>query len=144
MKKIILLLLSLLVLGCGNEPAVKKNSSAPKKVIEVPSFNSDSAYDFVAKQVAFGSRVPNSKAHKACGEYLINTLNRYCDTVIVQKADLTAFDGNVLKSKNIIASFKPERAKRVMLCAHWDTRPFADQAETNEVSFGEQTLLTFQ
>ena len=39
---------------------------------------------------------------------------------------------SVLESKNIIASFKPERAKRVMLCAHWDTRPFADQAETNK------------
>ena len=95
MKKIILILLSLLVLGCGNEPAVKKNSSTPKKVVQVPSFNSDSAYDFIAKQVAFGPRVPNSKAHQACGEYLINTLNGYCDTVIVQEAELTAFDGNV-------------------------------------------------
>ena len=105
MKKIALILLSLLVLSCGNEPSVKKKTSAPKKVVEVPSFNSDSAYDFIAKQVAFGPRVPNSKAHQACGAYLINTLNRYCDTVIVQKADLTAFDGNVLNSKKIIASF---------------------------------------
>lgn len=132
MKKAALILLCLLALSCGNEPTVKKNTSAPKKIMNVPAFNEDSAYDFIAKQVAFGPRVPNSKGHQACGEYLINTLNRYCDTVIVQKADLTAFDGNVLKSKNIIASFKPERAKRVMLCAHWDTRPFADQAETNK------------
>lgn len=132
MKKAALLLLCLLTLSCGNEPTVKKNITAPKKIIDVPVFNEDSAYDFIAKQVAFGPRVPNSKGHQACGEYLINTLNRYCDTVIVQKADLTAFDGNILKSKNIIASFKPERAKRVMLCAHWDTRPFADQAETNK------------
>lgn len=123
-----------MILSCGNEPTVKKKPSAPKKVVEVPSFNADSAYNFIAKQVAFGPRVPNSKEHEACGEYLINTLTEFCDTVIVQEADLTAFDGTVLASKNIIASFKPERAKRVMLCAHWDTRPFADQDETNKNS----------
>ena len=53
MKKIVLILISLLVLSCGNEPAVKKNSSTHKKVVEVPNFNSDSAYDFIAKQVTF-------------------------------------------------------------------------------------------
>ena len=130
MRKLFPIILACLLWSCGNEPKVKKQS--PKKVVEVPSFNEDSAYDFIAKQVAFGPRVPNSKEHEACGEYLINTLNRFCDTVIIQEAALTAFDGNVLDSKNIIASFKPERAKRVMLCAHWDTRPFADQDETNK------------
>jgi len=132
MKKITTLILSILIIGCTSDPTVKKKPTVTKKIVEVPSFNEDSAYDFIAKQVAFGPRVPNSKGHEACGEYLINTLSRFCDTVIVQEADLTAFDGNVLASKNIIASFKPERAKRVMLCAHWDTRPFADQAETNK------------
>ncbi len=132
MKKISVILLSVLGLSCGNESTETKKPAVPKKIVEVPSFNADSAYNFIAKQVAFGPRVPNSKEHEACGKYLINTLNRFCDTVIVQEADLTAFDGNVLASKNIIASFKPERAKRIMLCAHWDTRPFADQAETNK------------
>ena len=130
MRKLFPIILVCLLWSCGNESKVKKQP--PKKVVEVPSFNEDSAYDFIAKQVAFGPRVPNSKGHEACGKYLINTLDRFCDTVIVQEADLTAFDGNVLASKNIIASFKPERAKRVMLCAHWDTRPFADQAETDK------------
>jgi hypothetical protein len=132
MKKILIIAMSCLLFSCGNESTVKKKPSAPKRVVEVPSFNADSAYDFIAKQVAFGPRVPNSKEHEACGDYLINTLTTFCDTVIVQEAALTAFDGTILNSKNIIASFKPERAKRVMLCAHWDTRPFADQDEINK------------
>lgn len=131
MKNILIVILALTLVGCTSEPKSKKVSKA-KKTIEVPSFNADSAYNFIAKQVAFGPRVPNTQAHKNCANYFINKLNEYADTVIVQEADLTAFDGTILESKNIIASFKPKRAKRIMLCAHWDTRPFADQAEENQ------------
>jgi len=130
MKKTLIPLLALIIIGCSSEPKVKKVILA--KTVEVPSFDEDSAYNFIADQVAFGPRVPNTKGHIACGDFLIEKLNSYCDTVIVQEAQLTAFDGNVLNSKNIIASFKPLRAKRVMLCAHWDTRPFADQDSENK------------
>jgi len=133
MKKILISLLALILIGCTSEPKVKKKTVLAKTV-EVPSFNADSAYNFIAEQVAFGPRVPNTKGHLACADYLIEKLNSYCDTVIVQEAQLTAFDGNVLNSKNIIASFKPLRAKRVLLCAHWDTRPFADQDSINKNS----------
>ncbi len=133
MKKILIPLLALIIIGCASEPKVKKKT-VPAKTVEVPSFNADSAYNFIADQVAFGPRVPNTKGHIACADYLIEKLNSYCDTVIVQEAQLTAFDGNVLNSKNIIASFKPLRAKRVLLCAHWDTRPFADQDSINKNS----------
>ena len=126
MKHLYLVLLSLCLIACTSEPKTKTRT-VPTKTVEVPVFDEDSAYDFIAKQVAFGPRVPNTTGHIACADYLIETLKSYCDTVIVQEAQLTAFDGNVLNSKNIIASFKPKRAKRIMLCAHWDTRPFADQ-----------------
>ena len=137
MKHLLIALLSLILIGCTSEPKVKKAKN-PKKKVEAPIFNQDSAYNFIASQVAFGPRVPNTKGHIACGDYLIERLKSYCDTVIVQEAQLTAFDGNVLNSKNIIASFKPKRAKRIMLCAHWDTRPFADQdtEDTNKAIDG--------
>lgn len=132
MRKLLTIALIILFGSCGNESKVKKEVEVPKRIIEVPSFNEDSAYSYIAEQVAFGPRVPNSMAHEACGFYLIDALRGFSDTLIVQEAELTAFDGNVLKAKNIIASFKPERAKRVMLCAHWDTRPFADQDEKDK------------
>ena len=133
MNKTLIPLLALILIGCASEPKVKKKTVLAKTV-EVPSFNADSAYNFIADQVAFGPRVPNTKGHIACADYLIEKLNSYCDTVIIQEAQLTAFDGNILNSKNIIASFKPLRAKRVLLCAHWDTRPFADQDSINKNS----------
>ncbi len=123
--------LALILFSCNSSPT-KKIVKTEKQYVTVPEFNSDSAYNFIAKQVAFGPRVPNSKPHMACGNYLIKTLNRFCDTVIVQEAQLRAFNGLILNARNIIASFKPNRAKRVMLSAHWDTRPFADQDEINK------------
>jgi glutaminyl-peptide cyclotransferase len=33
----------------------------------------------------------------------------------------------MLNLRNIIASFNPEKTKRILLAAHWDTRPVADK-----------------
>lgn len=93
----------------------------------VPDFNADSAYAYVAKQVEFGPRVPNTKAHKACGDYLASELGRFGAKVYQQEAMLTAYDGTKLEARNIIGSFDPDNSKRVMLFAHWDCRPYSDQ-----------------
>ncbi len=103
----------------------------PAKVVPTPDFNQDSAFQFVKKQVEFGPRVPNSAAHAKCADYLVAKFKEYKADVIVQQADAKAFDGKVLKMKNIIAQWQPEKQNRIMLCAHWDTRPFADQDKTD-------------
>lgn len=100
--------------------------------INIPKFNADSAFAYVKQQVDFGPRVPNTKAHVACANWMTDKLKEYADTVIVQSFQVRAFDGKVLNSRNIIASFYPELGNRIMLCAHWDTRPFADQDEERQ------------
>lgn len=94
--------------------------------VEVPVFNEDSAYGYVGRQLAFGPRVPNSKAHEKCAEWLTGEFKKYAGEVVVQKGQVYAYDKTKLNFKNIIASWKPENNNRVMLCAHWDSRPFAD------------------
>ncbi len=119
--------IGLLACSCGQKTTTN-NTSAEQKYQQVsPVFNSDSAYSFVDKQVAFGPRVPNSKEHIACGDYLVAELKRFGANVTEQRMDVKAFDGTVLHSRNIIGSFNPENASRVLLFAHWDTRPFSDQ-----------------
>jgi hypothetical protein len=95
--------------------------------VNVPQFSADSAYFFVEKQVNFGARVPNTPAHVQCAEYLSKTLQRFGAQVIEQKIQLQAFDGKTLDAVNIVAAFQPEKTRRIMLCSHWDSRPFADQ-----------------
>jgi len=110
----------------------KTNTSSPDKdgdtgtAVSVPDFNADNAYNFVKAQVDFGPRVPNTKAHEECGDYLAGKLQEYGAKVTNQRADLVAYDGTILKARNIIGSYDPDNKKRVLLFAHWDTRPWSD------------------
>jgi len=124
MRKIIFILLSVFPLVACNHAG--QTTKTVEKVINVPSFSADSAYFYTKNQVDFGARVPNTKAHDACAIYLSKELKRFGAEVIEQKADLTAFDGTVLKSVNIIGSFNPKAETRILLFSHWDSRPWAD------------------
>lgn len=129
-----LLLYSTMALGflvSCNEAPKKKQSPETTPVTETykkvsPNFNADSAYLFIEKQVSFGPRVCNSEAHTACGNYLTSEFKKYADEVIEQKATVLNWDKKKLQIRNIIASFNPEAKKRVLICAHWDSRPYAD------------------
>ena len=43
-----------------------------------------------------------------------------------QEADFTLYNGQRHKGCNIIASYKPELKERILICSHWDSRPWAD------------------
>ena len=122
----LLLLFTLSLSSCGNKNKASEMTKETVATIQVPQFDADSAYQYVKEQVDFGPRVPNSKGHVACGNYLAGQLEKFGATVTNQYADLIAYDGNLLKARNIIGSYKPENKKRIALFAHWDTRPWAD------------------
>ncbi len=124
MRKILIILLTILSFSACNHASQTKKMEA--KTIDIPQFSADSAYTYVAKQVAFGARVPDTRAHDACAVYLSTELKRFGASVIEQKADLTAFNGTILKSTNIIGSFNPKAESRILLLSHWDSRPWAD------------------
>lgn len=122
--------LALLILAalpsCGNRP---RSVSAPADTLALcpaPDFCADSAMSYVRAQCDFGPRVPNTAAHRACGDYIANKFRAFGAIVTEQHADLTAYDGTVLKGRNIIASVNPESATRILVCGHWDSRPWAD------------------
>jgi Zn-dependent M28 family amino/carboxypeptidase len=115
--------------GCSGSGSKTKGTSAALasgSEVKVPVFSGDSAYSYVAKQVAFGPRVPNTKPHELCADYLAAELKRFGADVIVQDAPVTAFDGTKLKARNIIGQYNKGKKNRVLLFAHWDSRPFAD------------------
>lgn len=125
-----ILLVSLILMttfSCGsNNQTATTSGQSETTAVNVPVFDADSAYLYTGKQVDFGPRVPNTKGHVACGEYLAKQLEAFGAKVTNQYADLVAFDGTLLKARNIIGSYKPESKKRIALFAHWDTRPWAD------------------
>ena len=132
------LLLLIVVVGCGTEDKQLESSGAAikskKTVKKIPlvstaSFNSDSAFGFVQKQVDFGPRVPNTKEHNACANFLVNQLYRFGLDTSIQRAKVRAYNNKILNAKNIIGRFKPELNNRILLFAHWDTRPYADRGK---------------
>ena len=119
-------------MACGSAGSPEQGSTTtttPQTTVvtsKAPTFEADSAYTYVANQVAFGPRVPNSKAHKQCGDYLAAELTRFGAQLYVQEANLKAYDGTLLEARNLIGSYNPEQSKRVLLFAHWDRRPYSD------------------
>jgi len=100
--------------------------------VTVPTFNADSSFAFIERQLSFGPRVPGTPEHVACGDWLEEKLRGYSNSVIIQRAKQKLFTGETIEIRNIIAQFNPEIKRRVLLCAHWDTRMFADRARENQ------------
>lgn len=112
----------------GDNSSQQQSQDAPVQVSEVViPFSADSAYSYIEQQVAFGPRVPNSEGHKACRSWLIDKLTQFGTKITLQETTLSAHDGTPLEITNIIASINPEVSERILLLAHWDTRPYADQ-----------------
>lgn len=128
---IIIVLAGLFSCSSDKEKKVASEAETPARVVSVPVFNADSAYSFVKQQVDFGPRIPNSSAHKKAGDFFIRKFESYGATLIVQPFEALTYDNQKLFLRNIIASFNPEKTKRILLAAHWDTRPFADKDPEN-------------
>jgi hypothetical protein len=98
-------------------------SSRPE---EPPRFSGTDAFRFLTAQTEYGPRNPNSPGHRKCLSYLEATLRLSADEVRLQRFTHAGYDGEVLRLTNIIASFRPGKKERILLCAHWDTRPRAE------------------
>lgn len=125
MKRKFFLILLIFVLSCNSDKKPKPQVE-PKVQISIPEFNADSAFEYLKKQVSFGARVPNTKAHEDCKNFLVAEISKYADAVNLQK--FTHFYlGKIFNLTNIIASFNLNSGYRILLCAHWDSRPYADE-----------------
>lgn len=125
---IVSVLICMLIIGCSAQNDAKQSTTAQADdSVKQMLFNADSAYQNVKNQVDFGPRIPGSEGHKKCADYLIKELSRYgADTVIEQRSVVTAFNGDKLPINNIMGQFNKNVSKRILLLAHWDTRPWAD------------------
>ncbi|MGL4410645.1 MAG: M28 family peptidase [Bacteroidales bacterium] len=123
----ITLILLLLLSACASSPAPKKESSESSNTTLVPQFSADSAFTYIERQVEFGYRIPETKPHAECAIWLSQELKRHGAEVIEQNFSTKIYDGSIKRGVNIIGSFNNDKKQRVLLFAHWDTRPYADE-----------------
>lgn len=117
------------LISCNNNNTTPQQQNSEKEgetSLTMPDFDADSAFTFVKAQTDFGPRTPGSDAHKACALWLSEKLGSYCDTVILQQFTSKTYDNKSWESVNIIGEIAPEKTNRILLAAHWDSRPFAD------------------
>lgn len=93
------------------------------------AFSADSAYTYIAQQVAFGARVPGSDEHAACGDWLVRKLAQFGAQVHNQYGTMTNYAGESQALRNIVAYFEGTTPNTILLCAHWDSRPWSDEEE---------------
>lgn len=131
-KIMIALLIVALIAGAAfnflpsNKAEVSETEEIEKMQPVGPDFNADSAYIYLQEQCDFGPRTMNSTAHDKCEKWIIQKFEQYGCKVTTQKATLNGYDGTPLRSTNIMASYNPKATTRIMFCAHWDCRPWAD------------------
>ena len=97
-----------------------------RKNADPPVFDSGKAFAYLEHQVAFGPRVPGTKAHKNASRWLVSMLRQQTSHVTVQQFR-GVFGGFEVDMENVLASFYPDKKERVLLCAHWDSRHHADK-----------------
>ena len=111
----------------GNGNVATKISDTSADTLRTVPVCADSLYSHVERQVTLGPRTPGSEAHERCVALITGYL-KACgvDTVVIQSAPVTTFKGEKFTAKNILGRINPEAADRVLLLAHYDTRPWAD------------------
>lgn len=133
MKSVLVLICILAISGCmENKPKPgpdKQQSQQVKMSVQIPSLSGERAFKLLVRQTDFGPRNPGSQGHAACLDYLAAELRKYADNVKLQEFTHIGYNGERLQLTNIIAAFKPEETDRILLCAHWDTRPRAENDE---------------
>ena len=104
--------LSVAIYSCGDSPktptAANTNSNTIKVIKnERNDFIADSAYKNIEKQLSFGYRIPGTKEHKKCSEWLFQSLSNSGDTAYLQSNSTQKFDGTTIPVYNIVGSFNP-------------------------------------
>jgi Peptidase family M28 len=138
MKNSFLLLVSISLLvfaSCGDPVKPIPNDDSTDVVVsrprvKGPTFNADSAYNHIQNQVAFGPRVPGTVAHDSCLNYIIRHLKK-CGLDPKTQGSTVMFYKKLSPMVNIMAQYKPELTDRILLMAHWDSRPVADEDTVN-------------
>ncbi|MBI2618575.1 MAG: M28 family peptidase [Ignavibacteriales bacterium] len=125
--------LPLLITACAQKQ--REDAPIPQRSLTtgmVPRFDATQAFRFLTAQTDFGPRNPGSSGYQKCLVFLQSELKKYADTVSVQGFSYRTSRGEPHRGNNIIGRFHSHGGSRILLTAHWDTRPWADMDENPE------------
>lgn len=96
------------------------------------AFDGERAYGALKQICAFGPRPSNSPGMEAQRQFLAEHFQRLGARVGVQTwEERHPQNGSPVPMGNLIVEWHPDRQERILLCAHYDTRPFPDRDRKN-------------
>lgn len=113
--------------NASNPPATTPVATQPEPAVPASTFDADRAFADLKKQVAFGTRVPGTTPHRETRDWIVAELKKTCDSVQLQDFPFDVSASKQVTMSNIVAQINPSAKRQIMLSAHWDTRPTADQ-----------------
>ena len=116
----------LLVYTHAESGANSPSSTLVEQTFSNGTFSAKRAFAYLEKQCEFGPRVPGTTVHQETGAYLFKELEKYADEVVFQPFEFRGQD-RAIQMNNILARFGDDSSEKMLLAAHWDTRPFADR-----------------
>ena len=93
-----------------------------------PAFEGAVAMGHVQTQVGFGPRIPGTEGHEAQLSWMLKLMREHAAAVVVDTFTHVTTNGDTLGLTNLLGRFAPEHSRRIVILAHWDTRPISDQA----------------
>jgi hypothetical protein len=121
-----LLILAFLVTSCKTDDRKVATPEIKKDPVTIPAFNANNAYNYIEKQLSFGTRIPGTETHKACKDWIVSEMKSLGAEVIEQDFTANIYNGEKWASTNIICHINPDLSNRILLSAHWDSRFIAD------------------
>lgn len=89
-------------------------------------FDQNRAYELLKEQVNIGDRSPESGNSRKAVELIKNNLKPYCNKVYEERFTANV-DGKKIPMTNVIGLLNPDAKDWILLCSHWDNRPFSDE-----------------
>jgi glutaminyl-peptide cyclotransferase len=127
--------------GCSDDTKTPAVVEKPLPKLDIPSFSSDSAFAFTEKIVGMSPRIVGTEGAKNVKTYLIEQFKKYGADIVEQPFTVKTFDGKTHAATNIIARCNMQATKRILLSAHWDSRPFADSREETDPNQRNKPIL---
>ena len=105
--------------------------SACTAVEEKVVFDESKAYELLKAQVEIGDRSPESGNSRKAIALIKENLKPYCTKVYEERFNANV-DGREIPMVNIIGLINPEAEEWILICSHWDNRPFSDMEKDLE------------
>lgn len=117
-----------------DNPGLAGNPNARTRALSLAQipFNGERAYQYLQQLCRLGPRPSGSPAMHAQQKLLIEHFQKLGGKVKLQQFRVRhPLDGSEVRMANLMVSWNPDKRERILLCAHYDTRPYPDRDPHN-------------